>query len=251
VKLVIEGSRPIAAVARELGIGDGTLRNWAAAYRRKHAGDEPGLIVSERERLRQLEREARELRMENEFLKKGRGVLRPGSSVSDTFEFIDAEYAASAQNDNREAPSIVRMCAWTGVSRSGYYEWRKRPESATARRRDELKQLIEHFFDPSDGTYGYRRIHAGLAEHGVDCGPELVRALMREVGLQPASRGPGLTVAGDAQHHIPDLVARDFSADGPGEETIPSSRATCAIGRDASITALTASSREPGPRQSR
>jgi transposase len=70
VKQVIDGSRPIAAVARELGIGDGTLGNWVAAYRREHAGDEPTLNVSERERLRQLEREARELRMENEFLKK-------------------------------------------------------------------------------------------------------------------------------------------------------------------------------------
>jgi transposase len=70
VKLVIETSRPIAMVARELGIGEGTLGNWVAAYRRDHAGDEPALGVSERERLRQLERETRELRMENEFLKK-------------------------------------------------------------------------------------------------------------------------------------------------------------------------------------
>jgi transposase-like protein len=70
VKLVIEGSRPIATVARELGIGEGTLGNWVAKYRREHAGEEPALTTNERERLRQLEREARELRMENEFLKK-------------------------------------------------------------------------------------------------------------------------------------------------------------------------------------
>lgn len=70
VKLVIDSSRPIAAVARELGIGEGTLGNWVNAYRRDHAGEEPSLNISERERLRQLEREARELRMENEFLKK-------------------------------------------------------------------------------------------------------------------------------------------------------------------------------------
>lgn len=70
VKLVVDGSRPIAAVARELGVGEGTLGNWVAAYRRDHAGEEPPLNVSDRERLRQLEREARELRMENEFLKK-------------------------------------------------------------------------------------------------------------------------------------------------------------------------------------
>ena len=68
VKLVIETSRPIAAVARDIGVGEGTLGNWVAAYRR--AGEEPALTISERERLRQLEREARELRMENEFLKK-------------------------------------------------------------------------------------------------------------------------------------------------------------------------------------
>jgi transposase len=70
VKLVIEGSRPIAAIARELGIGEATLGNWVNAYRREHAGEEPALNINERERLRQLEREARELRMENEFLKK-------------------------------------------------------------------------------------------------------------------------------------------------------------------------------------
>lgn len=70
VKLVIETSRPIAQVARELGIHEGTLGNWVNAYRREHADDEPPLSVSERARLRELEREARELRMENEFLKK-------------------------------------------------------------------------------------------------------------------------------------------------------------------------------------
>ena len=70
VKLVIDGSRPIAQVARELGIHEGTLGNWVNQYRREHAGDEPPLDVSERGRLREAERELRELRMENEFLKK-------------------------------------------------------------------------------------------------------------------------------------------------------------------------------------
>jgi transposase-like protein len=70
VKSVIETSRPIALVARELGLNAGTLSNWVSAYRRDHAGEEPALDVSERARLRELERETRELRMENEFLKK-------------------------------------------------------------------------------------------------------------------------------------------------------------------------------------
>jgi len=68
VKLVIDTSRPIAQVARELGIGEATLGNWVNKYRRDHAGEEPPLNVSDRARLRELERQLREARMENEFL---------------------------------------------------------------------------------------------------------------------------------------------------------------------------------------
>ena len=70
VKMVIETSRPIARVAKELGINEGTLGNWVGIYRREHAGEEPPLTVNERARLRELERETRELKMENDFLKK-------------------------------------------------------------------------------------------------------------------------------------------------------------------------------------
>ena len=77
VKMVIETSRPIARVAKELGINEGTLGNWVAAYRRDHAGEEPPLTVSERARLREAERENRELKMENEFLKKAAAYVCP------------------------------------------------------------------------------------------------------------------------------------------------------------------------------
>jgi transposase len=70
VRLVVDSNRPIAEIARELGMHDGTLGNWVANYRRVHAGDEPELSVNERARLRELERLNQELRMENEFLKK-------------------------------------------------------------------------------------------------------------------------------------------------------------------------------------
>lgn len=70
MKAALETSRPVAQVAKELGVHEATLGNWVNAYRRGHVGDEPPLTVSERARLRELEREARELRMENEFLKK-------------------------------------------------------------------------------------------------------------------------------------------------------------------------------------
>jgi transposase len=70
VKSVIDTSRPIAQVAKELGIVEQTLGNWVSAYRREHAGDEPALTVPERARLREQERELRELRIENDFLKR-------------------------------------------------------------------------------------------------------------------------------------------------------------------------------------
>ena len=68
--MVVETSRPIAEVARELGINETSLGNWVRAYREKHAGDEPPLKISERAQLRELERENRELRMKAEFLSK-------------------------------------------------------------------------------------------------------------------------------------------------------------------------------------
>jgi transposase len=69
-RMVIETSRAIADVARELGISETSLGNWVRDYREQHAGDEPPLQLSERARLRELEREVRELRMKAEFLSK-------------------------------------------------------------------------------------------------------------------------------------------------------------------------------------
>jgi transposase len=71
VRLVIDTSRPIVEVAREIGVHEGTLGAWVNKYRTEHAGDEPPLTLSERARLRELEREVRELRMKTEFLGKG------------------------------------------------------------------------------------------------------------------------------------------------------------------------------------
>jgi transposase InsO family protein len=114
------------------------------------------------------------------------------------------------------------MCRWLGVSKSGFYEWRSRPESAAAKRRQELKLLIKKAFDDSDGTYGYRRVWSQLARWGVRAGAGLVRALMRELGLvacQPRPWRPATTIQG-AAGPIPDLVNRDFTAAVPGEKMV-------------------------------
>jgi transposase len=69
-RMVVETSRSISDVARELGIHNTTLGNWVRAYREQHVDEEPSLDVSERARLRELERRNRELEQENTFLKK-------------------------------------------------------------------------------------------------------------------------------------------------------------------------------------
>jgi transposase len=68
--MVIESSRAIAEVAREIQVNEGTLGNWVNKYRIEHADEEPPLSMSDRARLRELERENRELKMKAEFLGK-------------------------------------------------------------------------------------------------------------------------------------------------------------------------------------
>lgn len=70
VKMVVDGPRPIAHVARELNVNAGTLGTWVDRYRDAHPVSEEPLNVPERIRLRELEVEVRELRMKNEFLGK-------------------------------------------------------------------------------------------------------------------------------------------------------------------------------------
>lgn len=133
--------------------------------------------------------------------------------MREKYDLIDAEKANFP---------IVKMCEWAEVSTSGYYEWRDRPASATAIRREYLKRLITAIFKLSDETYGYRRVHAQLVRQGEQVSDELVRELMRELGLvscQPRPYRPATTTPGDPGP-IPDLVKRDFTADAPGEKMV-------------------------------
>jgi transposase InsO family protein len=130
------------------------------------------------------------------------------------FEYID-----SCKNDPAETNPVTKMCAWLSVSTSGFYHWLSRPQSATAARRQALSARVRLFFAASDGTYGYRRIHADLAEEGVagggGCSPELVRQIMRSEGLiacQPRPFRVTTEADGQAAKDMPDLVGRDFTA---------------------------------------
>ena len=145
-----------------------------------------------------MKAELREARMEAEPLEES-GGLHPSREppVSTKDGFIRSE----------EGNYPVRsMCRWAKVSRSGYYAWRDRPLSATAKRRQDLTVIIARFFADSDQTYGYRRIRAELARHGIRAGalerPEdhgrqrypplggTDRDLLRQRGGRPLSTAP-------------------------------------------------------------
>jgi transposase InsO family protein len=133
--------------------------------------------------------------------------------VSSKYEFIDGEKANYP---------ITKMCDWIHVSRSGFYEWRDRPASATTERRAALTALIREIFDANDGTYGHRRVHAQLARQGVEAGVELVRSIMRAEGLVACQPRPyrATTTPDDAAAATADLLARDFTANAPGVKLV-------------------------------
>ena len=85
-----------------------------------------------------------------------------------------------------------------GVSKSGFYEWRGNQGSATSKRREELKLLITKAFEDSDGTYGYRRVHAQLRRWGVEC-EELSRPEALECG-EPSVHEPAHIVVVHRRH---------------------------------------------------
>ena len=69
VALVLDGDRPVAHVARDLGIGESNLGNWVRQAR-VDRGERPGLTTEERSELVRLRRENSKLRMERELLKR-------------------------------------------------------------------------------------------------------------------------------------------------------------------------------------
>src|SRR6187397_2256075 len=80
VRLVLESGRPIAHIAKDLGIHREALRQWVRQAEADQGSRRDRLTSDERERLKALERENRELRKANEILKAA-SVFFPRSSI--------------------------------------------------------------------------------------------------------------------------------------------------------------------------
>jgi len=87
-----------------------------------------------------------------------REITCEGTTVTERYELINRQEGLYL---------ISSMCRWSGVSKSGYYSWRDRPQSQTAIRREELRVMIKNIIEDSDGTYGYRRIQSLLGRKAV------------------------------------------------------------------------------------
>lgn len=118
--------------------------------------------------------------------------------------------------------AIAVMCVVLGVSRSGFYAWKDHSPTPREIHRSRFGRLIRKIFVGSDSTYGYRRVHAQLLRDGEQIDDDTVRAIMRDMGLEPCQPKPFrpiTTIAGDAGA-LPDLVCRDFTATAPGRKLV-------------------------------
>ena len=115
---------------------------------------------------------------------------------------------------------LAAMCRVLGLSTSGYYDWLKRPPSARTRRDVELQGKILLIWGGSRETYGCPRIQAELQAAGERVSRKRVARLMRDLGIQGVTRRrfKTATTKKDAKARpAPDLVNRNFSADGPDQ----------------------------------
>jgi len=86
---------------------------------------------------------------------------------------------------HRTVHSICLMCKVLEVSSSGFYAWRRRPESQRSREDRKLKVLIRSAFIASRESYGTIRIQDELLDQGIRCGRQRIGRLMREERLVP------------------------------------------------------------------
>ena len=174
----------IRSVAEKIGCTSETLRHWVRQAERD-TGRRPGLTTEERERLKALERENRELKRANEILRKAsaffaQGGARPPTEVM--VAFIDAE---------RETYGVEPMCAVLPIAPATYFRhqaYQVHPDRRCRRaQRDAwLRTQIQRVWDENFAVYGPRKVWQQLRREGVAVARCTVERLMRQMGLHGA-----------------------------------------------------------------
>jgi putative transposase len=131
--------------------------------------------------------------------------------VSSAYEVIDRD----------ERCPVVKKCVWLGVSRSGFYDWRDRPLSATTLRREAVTVLVTEVFEEFEQRYGYRKIAVEVARRGHRVSEQMVRDIMASEGLVCCHPRPWrATTDNDGSGTVVDRLGGDFTATAPGERFV-------------------------------
>jgi putative transposase len=118
--------------------------------------------------------------------------------------------------------SVGRICTLLGISRSGYYAWKKRKPGQREQKKQALTDLIRLIHKLSRRTYGSPRVYAQLRKQGVTCNRKTVARLMRKDGLK-GQRKYRRVFTTDSKHTFPvapNILNRDFQAEKPNQKWV-------------------------------
>jgi putative transposase len=121
--------------------------------------------------------------------------------------------------DHREIFRVGRMCKVLDVSRSSYYAWLHRPESARKKENRNLATRIRVIHGQKRKTYGSPRIHQELNENGVKCSRNRVARIMKQEGIR-AIVPRKYKATTDSKHNLPvasNLLKQDFDIKEPNK----------------------------------
>jgi putative transposase len=110
------------------------------------------------------------------------------------------------------------VCRVLEVSRSGYLAWRRRPQSAQAKRRKELAVKIAAVHQENRGAYGSPRVCQALLAKGQSVSENTVAKVMRQCGIRAKTKRKFVPCTTDANHNQPvadNLLDRQFEAELP------------------------------------
>ncbi|WP_291521689.1 IS3 family transposase [Acidithiobacillus sp.] len=205
------------SIAGKIGCTAETLRKWVRQGERD-SGKRPGATTAEQQRIKELEREVRELRKTNEILKLASALFRPGGArppAQEVNAFID---------EHRGAHGVEPICTALQVAPSAYRRYAARVRNpallpARAQRDAILLPQVQRVFDQNLRVYGADKVWRQLLREGVTVARCTVERLMRRAGLQGVRRGKGVrTTVPDAKAACPlDRVNRQFKADRPNQ----------------------------------
>ncbi|MFO7426249.1 IS3 family transposase [Escherichia coli] len=178
----------ICSIAPKTGCTPETLRVWVRQHERDTGGGDGGLTTAERQRLKELERENRELRRSNNILRQasayfGEGGVRP-----------PLEKVMALLDKLREQYGVRPVCSELHIAPSTYYhcqQQRHHPDkrSAHAQRDDWLKREIQRVYDENHQVYGVRKVWRQLLREGIRVARCTVARLMAVMGLAGVLRG--------------------------------------------------------------